>query len=131
VFGSHYCPDARRKILVRAGTMLQGKKNAKTSEAPSTADDTKKLSEDAGGLGPRQAGPYRIGVVDMIVGEGGVEVPGFVATKNDTLRLVRYWATEIIHLDFAFFLYGSSGSPEWRTREFTNRRLTTIQRSAS
>jgi hypothetical protein len=64
----------------------------------------------------------------MIVGEGGVEVPGSVATKNDTLRLVRYWATEIIHLDFAFFLYGSSGSSEWRTREFASRRLTTISK---
>ena len=53
-------------------------------EAPRTADDPKKLREDARGSGPRQAGPYRIGVFDMIVGEGGVEVPGFVATKNET-----------------------------------------------
>jgi hypothetical protein len=67
-----------------------------------------------------------MGVVDRIVGEGGLEVPGFVATKDEILQLVRYWATEIIHLDFAFFLYGSTGSSEWRTREFANRRLTTI-----
>jgi hypothetical protein len=45
-------------------------------------DDTKKLSEDARGLGPMQAGPFTVGRVDEIVGEGGVEVPGFVATKT-------------------------------------------------
>ena len=48
----------------------------------------------------------RIGVVDMIVGDGGLEVPGFVATKNETLQLVRYWAGEILDLDIGFFLYG-------------------------
>lgn len=55
-------------------------------------------------------------------------MPAFVATKNEILQLVRYWATEIIDLDFAFFLYGSSGSSEWRTREFANRRLDTISK---
>jgi hypothetical protein len=38
---------------------------------------------------------------------------------------VRYWATEIIDLDFTFFLYGFKGSSEWRTGEFANRRLNT------
>lgn len=49
-------------------------------------------------------------------------------TKNEMLQLVRYWATEIIHLDFSFFLYGITGSSEWRTREFANRRLNTIRK---
>jgi hypothetical protein len=75
-----------------------------------------------------QAGPFAIGVVDVIVGEGGLEVPGFVATKSEILELVRYWATEIIDLDFTFFLYGCTGSSEWRTREFANRRLNTISK---
>jgi len=73
-----------------------------------------------------RAGPFAIGDVDEIVGEGGVEVPGFVATKNEILQLVRYWATEIIDLDWIFFVYGSTGSSEWRTREFANRRLNAI-----
>jgi hypothetical protein len=42
---------------------------------------------------------------------------------------VRYWATEIIDLDFSFFLYGSTGSSEWRTREYANRRLNTIAKA--
>jgi hypothetical protein len=109
--------------------MSEENKNAKMSEPQSTADDSKKLSEDARGLGPWQAGRFRIGAVDMIVGEGGLEVPGFVATKYETLLLVRAWAGEILDLDFGFFLYGSVGSSEWRTREYANRRLNTIAKS--
>jgi hypothetical protein len=63
----------------------------------------------------------------MIVGVGG-EVPGFVDTKSEILQLVRYWAKKIIDLDFVFFLYGSTGSFEWRTNEFANRRLNTISK---
>jgi hypothetical protein len=62
--------------------MSEENNNAKMSEPESRADDSRKLSEDAQGLGPGQAGRIRIGVVDMIVGEGGLEVPGFVATKT-------------------------------------------------
>jgi hypothetical protein len=45
------------------------------------------------------------------------------------VQLVRYWAGEILDLDFGFFLYGSVGSSEWRTREYANRRLNTIAKS--
>ena len=84
--------------------MLEENNNAKMSEPESTEDETKKLSEDARSLGPNQAGLIRIGVVDMIIGEGGgLEVPGFVATKNEILQLVLYWASEILNLDFGVF----------------------------
>jgi hypothetical protein len=109
--------------------MPEENNNEKMSEAESTADDSRKLSEDARGLGPRQTGPFTIGLVDIIVGEGGLEVPGLVPTKYETLLLVRAWAGEILHLDFGFFLYGSVGSAEWRTREYANRRLSTIAKS--
>ena len=108
--------------------MSEENNNAGMSESASAPDDTKKLSEDARGLGPRHAGPFAIGVVDEIVGEGGVEVPGFVATKNEILQLVRYWATEILDLDFDYFLTGCTGSSEWRTSEFANRRLNTSRK---
>jgi len=106
--------------------MSRDNNSSEMSEARNSTDETKKLSEDALGLGPRQVGPIMIGVVDMIVGDGGVEVPGFVATKNEILQLVRYWAKKIIDLDFWFFLYGCSGSSEWRTGAFANRRLDRI-----
>ena len=41
----------------------------------------------------------------------------------------RHWAAEIIDLDFDYFLYGSTGSWEWRTREYANRRLNTIAKA--
>ena len=75
--------------------MAEEIKNAETPDPESTADQTQKLSEDANGLGPGQAGPFRIGLVDMIVGNGGVEVPGFVATKNEIFQLVRYWPRKL------------------------------------
>jgi hypothetical protein len=109
--------------------MSEENNNAKMSEPESTADDSRKLSEDARGLGPRQAGRIRIGVLDMIVGESGLEVPGYKTTKYETLQLVRHWAGEILGLDFGFFLYGSVGSSEWRIREYANRRLNTIAKS--
>jgi hypothetical protein len=98
------------------------------TERRNTADDTKKLSEDARGLGPMQTGRFAIGLVDEIVGDGGVEVPGFVATKNELVQLVQYWATEIVDLDFEYFLYGCTGSSEWRTHQFANRRLNAISK---
>jgi len=108
--------------------MLEENNDAEKSTKESTEDETKQLSLDAQGLGPRQAGPFTVGFVDMIVGKRGLEVPGFVATKDEILQLVRYWATEIIGLDFDFFLYGSSGSTEWRIHVFANRRLATISK---
>jgi len=114
----------------QANTIDKGGPMAKEHEGDikRTTGGSKKVSEDAQGLGPRQTGPFAFGVVDTIVGEGGVEVPGFVPTKNEILQLVRYWATEIIDLDFSFFLHGATGSSEWRTREFANRRLNTISK---
>jgi hypothetical protein len=99
-----------------------------TGAQESREDETQQFSMDAQGLGPRQAGPFTVGFVDMIVGKGGLEVPEFVATKHEIIQLVRYWATEIIDLDFEFFLYGCTGSSEWRTHVFANRRLTTISK---
>ena len=109
--------------------MSEENSSAKMPEPESTADDSQKLTEDARGLGPRQTGPFAIGLVDMIVGEGGLEVPGLAPTKYETLLLVRAWAGEILDRDFGFFLYGSVGSSEWRIREYANRRLNTIAKA--
>src|ERR1039458_5746896 len=98
--------------------MSEAKNNAKMAGPASTADDSRKLSEDARGLGPWQAGRFTIGVVDTIIGEGGLEIPGYKATKYEILHLARHWAGEILDLDFDFFLYGSTGSTEWRIREY-------------
>ena len=106
--------------------MSQEKNNTEISVTRSTADGTKRLSEDARDLGPMQAGPFVIGRVDEIVGEGGVEVPGYVVTKYELIQIVKHWTAEIIDLDFSYFLNGCTGSSEWRTRDYANRRLNTI-----
>jgi len=103
--------------------MSEENNNSKMSEAKSTADETKKLSEDARGLGPMQAGPFAIGRVDAIVGEGGLEVPGFVATRNEAGAV---FGQRNYRSRFRIFLYGCTGSSDWRTRAYANRRLNTI-----
>src|SRR5437867_6154630 len=85
-----------------------------------------RVSKDSAGLEPRQAGPFTVGYVDAIVGQGGVEVPGYIVTKAEILQLVLYWATEILEIEFAYFLYGCSGSSEWRTGQYAQRRLNSI-----
>ena len=109
--------------------MLEENEDVKMSKAESTVDETKKLREDAGGLGPMQVGAFTIGVVDEIVGEGGLEIPGFKATQYEAIQIVKHWVGEILDLDFDYFLYGSTGSSEWRTHEYANRRLNTIAKS--
>ena len=81
----------------------------------------------AQGLEPRGG----IGFVQHdIVGESGVEVPGFVPTKNEVLQLVQYWelVTEII--DLTFFQLISGQERDRRNCVFCNfahRRLDTIK----
>jgi len=70
-----------------------------------------------------RTGQFVVGLVDEIVGEGGVEVPEFVAIKYELLVLVRHWATEITDLEFDYFIHTSTGSREWRTKAFAHRRL--------
>ena len=72
-------------------------------------------------MSPREADPFTIGFAEAIVGEEGLEVLGYVVTRNEILELVRYWATEIFQLDFAYFLYS-----EWRTYQYSQGRLNTI-----
>ena len=109
--------------------MAEENENVRMSKAEHPVDETQKLSEDAGGLGPMQVGPIVVGLVDEIVGEGGVEVPGCVITKYESVQIVKHWAAEIIDLDFSYFLHASTGSSEWRIREYANRRLNTIAQS--
>jgi hypothetical protein len=87
--------------------MSEENNKTETSDERSMADDNKKLSDDARGLGPMNTGSVVIGLVDEIVGDGGVEVPGCVATKYEWIQILKHWASEIIDLDFSYFAYGS------------------------
>jgi hypothetical protein len=70
-------------------TMSKENDNKVVREAGIARGGAKKLSEDARGLGPMEVGSVVIGRVEPIVGEGGIEVPGFVATKDEILQIVR------------------------------------------
>jgi hypothetical protein len=80
-------------------------------------------NRDTEGLGTMAMGPFIVGSVDAINGEGGREVPEFVATRHELKQLAAYWAEERLEQDFDWFLYQSSGSSEWRWSAFISRRL--------
>lgn len=103
--------------------MPEEESNVSKAGQQSTRETNERTSDESRGLGPLQGKGMTIGHVDVIVGGDGLEVPGFVATKHEIKQIVRHWATEIIDLDFEFFLYACTGSSEWRTRAFANRRL--------
>jgi hypothetical protein len=105
------------------------KRERKNVQGGAPVDETQKLSENTGGLGPMQVGAFTIGRVEEVVGEGGLEMPGYKATKYQAIQIIKLWAAEMIDSDFDYFLYGSTGSTEWRTREYANRRLNTIAKS--
>ena len=106
---------------------MSEEKNKAKESGSSAAGTQKKLSDDAQNLGPIPVRGVMLGAVDMIVGEGGLEVPEFVVTKQELLELARYWATEITERDFTFFLYGSTGSSEVHSQVFAHRRLNRIR----
>jgi hypothetical protein len=81
---------------------------------------------DNEGLGFTQIGQCSIGFVDEISGTGAAECPTFVPTHKELLELARYWSRELLHCDTVCFLYGYSGSSEWRLIEYANRRLERI-----
>jgi len=90
------------------------------------AASTVNANADNEGLGFTQIGQCSIGFVDEISGTGAAECPTFVATHKELLELARYWARELLHCETYCFLYGYSGSSEWRLIEYANRRLERI-----
>ena len=67
------------------------------------------VNADSDFLQPLPAGPFVIGRVDRVNGAGAVEVP-FMPTRHELLQLVKYWAREILEIQYCWFLYESSGS---------------------
>jgi hypothetical protein len=106
-------------------------KNANENQAPGNfvsdyfdrLDKSVGANRDTRGLGAMGVGPFVIGSVDAISGEGGEEMPEFVATRHELKELAEYWASERIEHDFDWFLYQSTGSSEWRWSAYINRRL--------
>ncbi len=91
-----------------------------------TTQETNQLSADSDDLGPLVAGPFQIGALDEVNGEGGIEVPDFVPTRNELLQLVKYWVQVAVEVNYAWFLYQVTGSVEIRMQPFAVRRIDRI-----
>lgn len=91
-----------------------------------TTQETNQLSADSDDLGPLVAGPFQIGALDEVNGEGGIEVPDFVPTRNELLQLVKYWERVTLEIEYFWFLYQQTGSTDIRMRPFALRRINRI-----
>lgn len=78
---------------------------------------------DNEGLGPLIGKGFAIGLVDEISGEGGEEIPDFAVTRYELLELARFWAREQVEIQWLTFTTGQTGSSEWRTVAYADRRI--------
>jgi hypothetical protein len=78
-------------------------------------------------LGPMKAGPFLIGCVDEVNGQGAQEVSGYPLTRHELLILVRHWYEADLDNDIFCFLHQCSGSREIRIGPYASRRLARIK----
>ena len=105
------------------GMDLSNRQNQYQGVKEMTRQELNQPSADSKDLGPLAAGPFQIGAVDEVNGEGGVEAPDFAPTRHELLQLVRYWVQKSLEIDYFFFLYGISGSDEIRVEPHAWRRV--------
>lgn len=99
-----------------SGTNVDGEQEAISSPA-------RKPCPDSEGLGFWGGNGVYIGYVSEINGPDSAEMPEFVPTRYELIQLAKYWATLELDLQFDFFLYGQSGSSEYRRSAFARRRV--------
>jgi hypothetical protein len=80
-------------------------------------------NRDTEGLGTMKVGPCVVGGIGAIYGEDGEEAPEFVPTIYELKQLASYWMEEEIDQEYVWFVFGTSGSREWRWNVFIARRL--------
>jgi hypothetical protein len=89
-----------------------------------------RLSADSEGLGAWGGvwGNERfvVGHVPEVNGSEACEVPQFVPTKRELIQIAKYWFQRRLDNDFYFFVFGQTGSSEWRTNVYANRRINRI-----
>src|SRR5205809_997908 len=78
-------------------------------------------------LGPMKAGPFLIGCVDEVNGQGAEPVEGYPITRHELLALARHWYKEALDNDIFCFLYHCSGSREIRIGPYAWRRIARIE----
>jgi len=78
------------------------------------------------GLGCWGNDKITVGHVSEVNGPDSAEMPEFVPTRHELVQLAKYWATLDLDDLFDFFLYGQTGSSEWRRVAFARRRICRI-----
>jgi hypothetical protein len=85
-----------------------------------------RLSADSEGLGAWGNERFVIGHVPEVNGSEACEVPQFVPTKHELIQIAKYWFQRRLDNDFYLFVFGQTGSSEWRTNVYANRRINRI-----
>jgi hypothetical protein len=91
-----------------------------------TETENRKACPDSEGLGFWGNQGFTVGYVDEVNGPNSVEMPDFMPTRYELIQLAKYWATIVIDLRFDYFLYGQTGSSEYRRSVFAKRRIARI-----
>ena len=82
--------------------------------------------DDSEGLGPRRCGPFVLGVVDEVNGEGASPCPGFVPLRHELLALASYWANTLLFIETTFFYEQQIGSNDTQIIRWAHCRLDEI-----
>ncbi len=86
-------------------------------------DEKPKIGSDSEGLGFWRAGEFVVGHVPEVNGSEACELPEFVPTKHEVIQIAKYWFHRRLDNSFFFFTFTQTGSSEWRTNSYANRRL--------
>jgi len=63
------------------------------------------------------------GCVEEVNGPGAKEIAGYTLTRHELLQLVKYWYREALDDEWYFFIFGQTGSSEFRRGNFARRRI--------
>jgi hypothetical protein len=91
-----------------------------------TTNDKARPSDDSYGLGAWGNERFVVGHVPEINGSEACEVPEFVPTRHELIEVAKYWLHRLLDNRLWFFETGQSGSSEWRTNVYANRRINRI-----
>jgi len=66
---------------------------------------------------------FIVGYVDEVNGAGAAEAASYVPTRHEVVKLVKYWCRRVLDNSWFFFIFGGTGSSEWRVKAFADRRF--------
>ena len=86
------------------------------------------VNKDNERLYPSGNEKFIFGYVDEVNGTVATEVSGFIPTRQELIQLVKYWADEVIELNWFMYIYQQTGSDWLNQISFANCRIGRIGR---